>query len=159
MRKIIKSTGIWIMAFICMLLFNCEDPEPFRKDSILDLETSIDPVNIKKGHWTAIHAERKDYTDRTDLTEYFKDFQVTIDEGMALCCINGCETWRSVIAWENNCTIFEKIQDRNTMFFVISSVNIGPTSYMMVIIQKGEPGFSFLPEKWNTGDYIVTFTR
>ncbi len=157
MRKIIILTGTCIAALVCVLLFNCEDPEPpLHPPPPPPVKTNMNGI---EGHWTAVYALRRDYTDRKDLTEYFKDFQVTIDEGMAICYINGSEAWRAIKAWENNCTVFMKFKDRNTMLFDIIIASNDGTSNMTAIIRKEEPGFSFLPEKWNTGDYIVTFAR
>jgi hypothetical protein len=116
-------------------------------------------ITLMEGQWTAVYAVKKGYSGRKDLTEYFKDFQVTIYHEMAVCCINGLDVWRAGREWENNGTVFENFRDRNTMSFTIISMNGGHQALMTVLIEKEDPGFSFLPEQWNTGEFILTLKR
>ncbi len=161
MRKIINKTGIWIMALFMVLLFRCgKDSEP--RGSVTG--TPVSPTgldfNCISGQWKAIKAVWEDESDARDVTEYFICFQLTLEQGMAICCINGNETWRSVKEWKNRCTIFENIKDQNTMNFNIKHPWYGESgNELTIVIQKMEPGFSFLPEDMNTGVYLITLVR
>ncbi len=152
MRKIMIISGTWIMALMCVLVFSCNE----------DLERVppiIDPNKVFDGEWNAVYVELNDVTGTKNLRDYFKDFKVKIINGVAICNINGYETWVAIKEWKDNCNIFENIYDRNTMLFDIKSASNGQNNFMTVCIQKEEPGFSFLPEKWNTGKYNVTFKK
>lgn len=159
MKKIIKITSIWTMALL--LLFSCDqDPEPVRNYiGANDLTSGMD-MNAICGQWTAIRAVWKDELNTLDVSKYFTCFQLTLEQGMAICCINGNETWRSVKEWDDQYAIFENIRDRNTMYFNIKYTGTGAScDDLVIIIQKAEPGFSFLPEQVNTGMYLVTLER
>ena len=161
MKKMINNTGIWILALLTVLIFRCgKDPEPRVPVSGTPVsQTGLDFSSVS-GQWTAIKAVWEDESDVRDVTEYFDCFQLTLEQGMAICCINGNETWRSVKEWDNRCTIFENIKDRNTMDFNIKQPGSGESgAELTIVIQKMEPGFSFLPESMNTGIYHITLAR
>lgn len=161
MRKMIKKTSIWTMALLLVLLFSCDqDPDPVRNYiGANDLTSGMD-MNSISGQWTAIKAVWKDELNTMDVSKYFNCFQLTLEQGMAICCINGDETWRSVKEWDDQYTIFENIKDRNTMDFNIKRSGTGASGDdLVIIIQKAAPGFNFLPEKVNTGIYIITLIR
>jgi hypothetical protein len=161
MRKIINHQ-VWIMILTGVLLFSCDrDPDPFtngpgHRDEVTGLNDS--EIASIQGEWTVIHASLKKVKDSRVLSEYFKDFRVSISHEVSLCCINGCETWRAVREWKNYSNVFESLQDRNTMRFDILNVSRAESN-MTVIIQKEEPGFTFLPGKWKTGDFILILMR
>jgi hypothetical protein len=161
MNKNFKTTGSWIMALISVLLFSCE-PDPVPKGGGNDYhEIQVDPgvsnIISLEGNWAAVSAVLADNEGTRDLSDYFNGFELTIVPDASLCGINGDVSWRAVKDWENYSTIFENFKDKNTMLFDIMSASAGESGSMTVMIEKRYPGFSFIPEQWNTGNYLITF--
>jgi len=161
MRKIINHQ-IWISVLTGVLLFSCDrysdyiviPPPPGEPDKM-----STADIDYMNGHWIVTRAVLKSYPKQKDLTEYFRGFQVTFDHEMAICSIYGSDSWRAYNVCENYAIVFECIQDRNAMVFEITNLNFGETDKMTAIIHKEDPGFKFLPEEWNTGNYSLTLRR
>jgi hypothetical protein len=97
MKKLIYPA--WIMAFLVILQFSCQTVDPIDHDIKFYDKADISDII---GYWTATKVEYKIGAASMDVSEYFKDFKITIGEERGYCCINKCNHLFTSQKWQKN---------------------------------------------------------
>ena len=94
MKKLINLT--WILFFLSPLFLACtEGPEK----PIISDEADLTQV---EGNWIVTNAVYNQEDNFLDVTEFFIDFKMKINNDESQCCINGREFWTAVKEWVCN---------------------------------------------------------
>lgn len=144
------------LAFICLFLFSCDSEIPSPVNPSLP-----DKVNTKidfSGIWVATHITYIYEDESTDVSQYFPEMLISVDNNHSLCILNNTEFWFSASKWgdhsdtyfsnqENRCAIQIQIIESNHSEIEARIENLMPYLYKLI------------PEEKEDGYYLATFRR
>lgn len=140
-----------IISIVTLFMFSCNDPEPGPG---AEADQSISQA---EGIWTAYHTVYLEDDKILDVSEYFEGFKISINKNQSCCDFNGCESWTSSSKWQNIGDYFSNnfVNNESGEIMFLSIQCHGYEKVLTADVKIEEPGFSFLPEGKNAGNFII----
>jgi hypothetical protein len=152
MKKLIIP--IWLLGLLCLFHFSCED------DSSSNGKYEEDEPHIQNivGNWSATKVEHIVDEISQDVSEYFDELEIAINENRSCCNINGCDSWATSCGWDNSGNILSNYltnEDSGNVLF-IKIISIKPSKIIAKVINK-TPELKLFPDEDREGIYRITF--
>jgi hypothetical protein len=146
---------IWLLGLLCLFQFSCDDESDYlgNGDSYMQ---EIEPPNFA-GNWSGIKVEYIADDISQDVSEYFDEFQITINRKQSCCNINGCNSWVTTCNWvksENSFSnYFKNEESGNVLFFKLISIQ---GSKIIAEVENKTPELKLFPDEDREGIFKIT---